>query len=74
MRENCNYEIIYAFRINEKEEIVLGKLANEEVTKFVTWMCSNENYYFWGHYFNNEVAGLEDLLKRIKTEVKINGQ
>lgn len=68
MRENCNYEIIYAFRINEKEEIVLGKLANEQVTEFVTWICSEGNNYFWGHYFDDEIASLEDLLERIKTE------
>lgn len=75
MRENCNYEIyeiIYAFRINEKKKIVLGKLANEQVTEFVTWICSEGNNYFW-HYFDNEIASLEDLLERIKTEVKING-
>ena len=73
MRENCDYIITYADRLNEEEEIVLGKNQSSAGTEFVTWMCSNENYYFWGHYFNNEVAGLEDLLKRIKTEVKING-
>lgn len=67
MRENCNYEIIYASRINEKEEIVLGKLANEEVTEFVTWICNNQGQnYFWGHYFDKEIDALEDLIERIK--------
>ena len=71
MRENCNYIITYAYRLNEEEEIVLGKNQSGSRTEFVTWMCNNQGQsYFWGHYFDKEIDALEDLLERIKKEVR----
>lgn len=71
MRENYNYIIIYAYRLNEEEEIVLGKKQIGEWTHFVTWMCNNQGRnYFWGHYFDNEIDALEDLVERIKKEIR----
>lgn len=74
MRENCDYVITYSYRLNEEEEIVLGKNNSSAGTMFVTWMCNNNgNNYFWGHYFDKEVDALEDFVKRIKEEVGRNG-
>lgn len=71
MRKNCDYIITYAYRLNEKEEIVLGKKQIGEWTEFVTWMCNNQGQnYFWGHYFVNEIDALEDLVERIKKEIR----
>jgi hypothetical protein len=71
MRENYNYIIIYAYRLNEEEEIVLGKKQIGEWTHFVTWMCNNQGRnYFCGHYFDNEIDALEDLVERIKKEIR----
>ena len=71
MRENCNYIITYAYRLNEEEEIVLGKNQSSAGTEFVTWMCNNQGRnYFWGHYFDKEIDALEDLIERIKKEVR----
>jgi hypothetical protein len=71
MRENCDYIITYAYRLNEEEEIVLGKKQSSKRTEFVTWMCNNQGRnYFWGHYFDNEIDALEDLVERIKKEIR----
>lgn len=71
MRKNCDYIITYAYRLNEEEEIVLGKKQSGKWTDFVTWMCNNQGRnYFWGHYFDNEIDALEDLVERIKKEIR----
>lgn len=71
MRENCGYIIIYAYRLNENEEIVLGK--SKSANTFVTWLCRNQTDYCWGHYTENEIEALEDMVDRIKEEVRKDG-
>ena len=71
MRENCNYIIVYSYRLGEDEEVVLGRRENHDrKPSFVTWMCNNKgNNYFWGHYFEDEVDALQDFVNRVKEEV-----
>ena len=71
MRENSGYIIIYAYRLNGNEEIVLGKSKSENM--FVTWMCRNQTDYYWGHYTQDEITALEDMVNRIKAEVRKDG-
>lgn len=71
MRENSGYIIIYAYRLNENEEIVLGK--SKSANMFVTWLCRNQTDYYWGHYTEDEITALEDMVNRIKAEVRKDG-
>lgn len=71
MRENAGFVILYSYSLNEDEEVVLGKRTIEGYVDFVTWMCNNnKTNYFWGHYFENELDALKDLVKRVEKEKK----
>lgn len=67
MRINSGYEILYAHKLDEETEVVLGVCHSSKM--YVTWKCSNSNNYYWGHYFEDEIKALEDLICRIKEEV-----
>lgn len=67
MRTNQGYEIISACPISLHDEVVLACLHENN---YVTWMCSNGDNYFWGHYFGNEKDALLDYAERIKNEVQ----
>lgn len=65
-RTNASYEIINSITLRGYE-IVLGRgLINPNC--YVTWLCSNGNDYYWGHYFQDEVAAIKDFGKRIMDE------
>ncbi len=64
LRTNENYTIIWAIRLNDTTEVVLGILKNEKYTMYVTWECKNGDHYYWGHYFDNPEKAEEDLLNR----------
>jgi hypothetical protein len=64
LRTNEGYTIIWAIRLNDTTEVVLGILKNERYTMYVTWECQNGDHYYWGHYFNDPEKAVSDLLSR----------
>ena len=46
-RSNCGYTIVQSLTIGDCE-FVLGHNP-EAPNPYVTWKCSNGDYYFWGH-------------------------
>ena len=62
LRTNAGYTITDSITIGDTE-FVLG--VNEKAPDpYVTWWCSNGNYYFWGHYTSDLMAAKKDLLER----------
>lgn len=69
-RTNAGYTIIETARVNERLEIVLGRMETSLGTMFVTWQCLNGNDYFWGHYFNGDPdAARIDMRERLQAEL-----
>ena len=69
-RTNAGYTIIETARVNERLEIVLGRMETSLGTMFVTWQCLNGNNYFWGHYFNGDPdAARSDMRERLQAEL-----
>ena len=64
MRTNAGYEIVSAIRIREDEEIVLGCMKTKSGNIYVTWCCSNGDYYFWGNYFSDFESARNDHIIR----------
>ena len=61
-RSNAGYTIVDSITANGRE-YVLG--INENAPdKYVTWLCADEEYYTWGHYFSNALQAQKDLLER----------
>lgn len=66
--ENC--EIIHAERINNTDEVVMGRAETSLGTVYVTWLYCNGNY-IWGHYFHNDPDGAwADFDERVKKEMR----
>ena len=66
-RSNCGYTIVQTLTIGDSE-FVLGHNP-EAPNPYVTWKCSNGDYYFWGHYSNDRMAADRDLLTRAVQEL-----
>ena len=67
-RSNCGYTIVQSLTIGDCE-FVLGHNP-EAPNPYVTWKCSNGDYYFWGHYSNDRMAADRDLLTRAVQELE----
>lgn len=67
-RSNCGYTIVQSLTIGDSE-FVLGHNP-ESPNPYVTWKCSNGDYYFWGHYSNDRMAADRDLLTRAGQELE----
>lgn len=61
-RKNAGYIITNSITIGDSE-IVLG-VHETRPNAFVTWECTDQNNYFWGHYFNNLVSAQKDFCVR----------
>lgn len=66
-RINAGYEIIKSFTVGNTE-FVLGENIYDRA-RYVTWECSGENNYYWGHYFTDKDAANRDLFERAEAEV-----
>ncbi|WP_195267545.1 hypothetical protein [Eubacterium sp. 1001713B170207_170306_E7] len=63
-RINENFKIIETIKINEDQELVLGKRVTslyskrenqtKDIVEYVTWEYAKDKGYFWGHYFWDE--------------------
>lgn len=67
-RSNCGYTIVQTLMIGDSE-FVLGHNP-ESPNPYVTWKCSNGDYYFWGHYCNDRMDADRDLLTRAGQELE----
>lgn len=66
-RSNAGYTIIDSVMVNDRE-FVLGVNENDPA-QYVTWLCSDNSYYTWGHYFTDPLQARKDLLERALEEI-----
>ena len=64
IRENAGFRILLSKTVGEGLEVVLGQRLPDGW--YVTWMCKNGNYCFWGHYFNEQqlLEAMADFMER----------
>lgn len=67
MRANAGYTITQSIHIGNTE-FVLGE-SSADPAQFVTWACRDGDNYFWGHYMNDKLTALRDLLDRAGEEL-----
>ena len=65
-RTNAGYIITDSVHVGDTE-FVLG-VSQHIPNDFVTWRCSNGNYY-WGHYHSNLFSAQNDLVERAAERV-----
>lgn len=64
-RMNANYEIIGSMRVNENQEIVLGR--NQTIDEYVCWYYDIErDDYFWGRYFDTIEEAMADYMDKVQ--------
>ena len=66
-RQNAGYTIIDTIHIGDIE-FVLGEHP-KAAAPYVTWECSGNNNYFWGHYFMSRNNALNDMVMRAEKEL-----
>lgn len=69
-RTNAGYVITDSIKIGDTE-VVLGEHP-KTAAPYVTWLCKNENNYFWGHYFMTRNNALNDMVKRAEKELSFH--
>ena len=67
-RENAGYLITDSCHVGESE-FVLGVHLTEP-HQFVTWKCTNQTDYYWGHYFSDLFSAQKDFVARAQEEVQ----
>ena len=66
-RQNAGYIITDTIHIRDTE-FVLGEHPNA-AAPYVTWECSGNDNYFWGHYFMDRKTAVRDLIERVEKEL-----
>ena len=66
-RINEGHRIIKSLRIG-KVEFVVGENIYDGC-RYVTWEYSEVGGYYWGHYFNDKRAAIEDMFDRAEQEL-----
>lgn len=71
MRTNAGYNIIASIHIGDYE-FVLGESQNPNARcKYVTWECSNNNYYY-GNYLKDDLfAAQKNLIARAERAIRL---
>ena len=67
-RENAGYLITDSCHVGESE-FVLGVHLTEP-HQLVTWKCTNQTDYYWGHYFSDLFSAQKDFVARAQEEVQ----
>ena len=68
VRINQGYIITDSCHVGDSE-FVLG-VHSTAPQQFVTWQCSNQTDYYWGHYFSDLFAAQKDLVARAQEELQ----
>ena len=66
-RINAGYAIVSNIVAGEFE-FVLGHNPKAP-SQFVTWEYSPRGGYYWGHYFEDELAAVQDLIDRAQSSL-----
>lgn len=66
-RINVGYVIVSNIVVGEFE-FVLGHNPKAP-SPFVTWEYSPRSGYYWGHYFEDELAAVQDLIDRAQSSL-----
>lgn len=67
-RENAGYIITDSCHIGDSEFVLGVHLTAPQ--QFVTWKCTNQTEYDWGHYFSDLFSAQRDLVARAQEEVQ----
>ena len=68
VRINQGYIITDSCHVGDSE-FVLG-VHSTAPQQFVTWKCSKQPDYYWGHYFSDLFAAQKDLVARAQEELQ----
>lgn len=68
VRINQGYIITDSCHVGDSK-FVLG-VHSTAPQQFVTWKCSNQTDYYWGHYFSDLFAAQKDLVARAQEELQ----
>lgn len=73
VKYNGTYKIIEFETYKRKESTDYHVvLAKSTITgNWVTWECIDTDYFFWGHYFTNELSARIDFHVRLTENYKI---
>ena len=67
-RINAGYTITDSIQIGAIE-FVLGEHATAP-SRYVTWECRDGSNYYWGHYMDDGLSAVKDLLERAGRELE----
>ena len=68
IRMNAGYIITDSIHV-ENVEFVIG-VDSTAPSQFVTWECKDGNNYYWGHYMDDGLSAVQDLLERAGRELE----
>lgn len=68
-----NVKILSSCKYSSEYEIVLCEWETGRSPQFVTWehKIDSEDYFFWGHYFTNELQAKIDYHQRCLDNLKL---
>lgn len=77
-RINGDHEIIFTVKMPEKPgerscEIVIGK-RDTEFEPYVAWHCFDGTSYTWGHYVQTWEDAMEEVVFKVKDELRWSEQ
>ena len=67
-RENAGYIITDSCHVGDSEFVLGVHLTAPQ--QFVTWKCTDQKDYYWGHYFSDLFSAQKDLVARAQEEVQ----
>lgn len=63
---NAGFEIFASYS-NGTDGVVLGEQQTKYGMQYVTWVWDpKENYFCWGHYYNNKQQAVVDYMERLR--------
>lgn len=65
---NQGYVITDRIQVDPDNAFVLG-FNPKAPQPFVTWKCGQNDYYYYGHYFNDQDKAIRDLCARVIEEL-----
>ena len=70
---NAGFEIFASYS-NGTDGVVLGEQQTKYGMQYVTWAWDpKENYFYWGHYYDNKQQAVVDYMERLRNLEGIRG-
>ena len=65
MRENAGFQIIASVPLEQKAEVVIGKMKTPSFEQYVCWYCNNGDDYFFGRYTDTYDKAVQNMIERL---------